>query len=984
MNLQGNAQDTPIGASSNTRMSSPRIASFGPFRLRMAERILESGGHSIKIGSRALDILIALVDHAPKLVGKRELIARVWGQSVVAEGAVRFSVAALRKILSDGDESSTTYIATVRARGYVLACPVTWASTEAPARTRSRTAPGHLPGKPLLMIGRDDAVGEIVHSLKANRFVSIVGAGGIGKTTVALAVAHELITEFQGHVHFVDLAAIEDSRLVAPTLASRLGVSVVSDQAIPPIVAFLRDRHVLLVLDSCEHVVDTAAALAESIFRDARQVHILATSREALRAEGEQVNHLPSLMSPPEGSGALTADDALSFSAVRLFVELVVNGGFPFALNDAEASVIAQICRRLDGIPLALQLAACRVGAHGIQGTASLLDRQFRLWRGRRTSLPRHQTLSATLDWSYRLLSATEQLILRRLAVFVGGFTLEAALEIVMGEFDPAEVTETLAALVEKSLVTLDDRNAMHYRLLDTTRDYACRKLAESGETRAVARRHCEHMIRAFEGLDTTLWMAPQPENALFFASNLNNLRAALDWCFSDQGDTEFGIRLAAASTSLFFQMNLLPECANWSGRAIQFLDATHKGTRREAELQSCLALAVMDTKGNRASARVALFRALEVAEGLDDAPIELMILFHGLFRWQVRSGDFSGFEPLMRRGEAAAKRIDDPFAGATAHAAAAITEFFVGDMRKVPERSRMAMAEPLHFSKFNADFGHWNACGVDIVFPRSLAFLGYPAQAAMKANEAVEEAAALARPVTLCYVLMSVIILSLENGDLPSGEAALERLLSCTARHWLLTYSRAAVGCQGWIAVLRGELLRGINLLQTALVSVDEDGYGLYRPHLSRVLGEALLESGQWERASLVVDEAIEWCENRGRTHETHDLQRVKAQILIERPPHEMREGEARLLGVLDVAKQQGLLAIELRAGIPLAKLWRSQGLARKAMDLLRSICDRFADGSETRDMRTATHLLEDLRSNLSSGICPPTESSGAGPTGN
>jgi tetratricopeptide (TPR) repeat protein len=460
--------------------------------------------------------------------------------------------------------------------------------------------------------------------------------------------------------------------------------------------------------------------------------------------------------------------------------------------------------------------------------------------------------------------------------------------------------------------------------------------------------------------------MAPQPDSALFFASILHNLRSALDWCFSDQGDTEFGVRLTAASASLFFQMNLLPECANWTGRAIQFLGSTHQGTRREAELQSCLALAVMDTKGNRASARIALLRALEVAEALDDAPTQLMILFHGLFRWQVRSGDFRGFEQLTRRAEAVANRIDDPFAGATAHAAAAITAFFIGDRRKVPELSRMALADPVHSSKFNAAFGHWNAGGVNLVFPRSSALLGYPAQAAIEANETLQEAVALDRPVTLCYVLMSVIILYLETGDLTSAEAALERLLSCAARHWLVTYSRAAVGCEGWIAILRGELLRGIDLLQKALVSLHEDGYELYRPNLSQVLGEALLESGQWERACLVVDEATEWCEIRGRTHETLDLQRVKAQILIERPPHEMREGEARLLSALDMAKQQGLLAIELRVGIHLAKLWGSQGLPRKGIDLLRSICDRFADGSDTRDIRTAAHLSENLRSNL------------------
>jgi predicted ATPase len=258
------------------------------------------------------------------------------------------------------------------------------------------------------MVGRDDAVRDLAKRLREQRFVSIVGAGGIGKTTVAIAVAHEVLSEFDGAVQFLDLASIEDPQLVAGALASQLGLSVVSENALPAILAFLRERRVLLVFDSCERVIETAATLAENIFRDAPQIHILATSRESLRAEGERVHHLSPLGCPPRDAVSLTATQALGFSAVQLFVDQVAAGGYPFELNDEDAPIVAEVCRRLDGIALALELAACRVGVYGIQGIASLLENEFRLrWRGRRTALPRHQTLNATLDWSYNLLSET-------------------------------------------------------------------------------------------------------------------------------------------------------------------------------------------------------------------------------------------------------------------------------------------------------------------------------------------------------------------------------------------------------------------------------------------------------------------------------------------------------------------------------------------------------------------------------------------------
>ena len=481
-----------------------KIASFGPFRLHVTKRLLEKNGVPVEIGSRALDILVTLLEQAPEVVSKHDLNRRAWGRLIVDEGSIRAQIARLRKRLDDGD-SAVSHIANIPGRGYCFTGAVAWSVSEATAR-KAPMAALHLPRGPLLMVGRDGAVRELTARLEKQRFVSIVGAGGIGKTTVALALAHRMLGEFQGAIHFLDLGALEDPRLLASMLASQLGAVAVSDQPLAAILTFLREQRMLLVFDSCEHLIEAVAALTENIFRDAPDVHILTTSREALRAEGEQVHDLPPLECPPEYAEPLTAVQALSFPAVQLFVKQVANRVHPFELTDADAPIVAEICRRLDGIALALELAASRVGAHGVRGVASLLDKHFRLlWRGRRTALPRHQTLSATLDWSYNLLSGTEQLVFRRLAIFVGGFSLAAALRVTSEGLDPAELTETVATLVDKSLVTSGGGTAARYRLLETTRAYACQKLGESGEDETIARRHCEQLTEALEEFGTQI-----------------------------------------------------------------------------------------------------------------------------------------------------------------------------------------------------------------------------------------------------------------------------------------------------------------------------------------------------------------------------------------------------------------------------------------------------------------------------------------------
>jgi predicted ATPase len=741
-----------------------------------------------------------------------------------------------------------------------------------------------------------------------------------------------------------------------------LGLVAVSDQPLPVILTHLREQRVLLVFDSCEHLIEAIAALTENIFRDAPQVHILVTSREALRAEGEQVHHLPPLECPPY-TESLTATQALGFPAVQLFVKQVAHSGHAFELTDADAPIVAEICRRLDGIALALELAASRVGAHGVQGTASLLDKQFRLlWRGRRTALPRHQTLSATLDWSYNLLSQTEQLVLRRLAVFVGSFSLEAALDVAAESLDPAELTETLATLVDKSLLTSDSTTAMRYRLLDTTRAYAWQKLTESGEDLKIVRRHCEHMIHALEQFGATIWAPPNPESIHFFVSNLSNLRAALEWSFSDQGDRELGTKLAGASAPIFFQAHLLPECAAWTERAIEALDTRSKGTQLELELLTCFASSLMVTKGNVPTAHPALVRALDIAERLEAAPMQLYLLY-ALYQWQTRSGDLRSLRELTGRIETVAKQIADPLADAIAHCLFAVISFITGDSREVPRHAQIAFAAPLHLSKLNlVSFGH--LLRIRPILARNLWVLGYPEQAAAMAVQAVQEVDNPDQPFSLCYVLMSCVIVPLETGDWGKAEELIHRLSSIATKHHLFTYVRASAGWQGRLAVSRGDLSRGIQLLQTALAALHEDGYELYRPQFSATLAEGLAKTGERELAYSTICEAVSWAETRGRVLTFIDLLRAKGEILTSMSPQHISEGEACLLQSLELARERGLLSFELRVGISLARLWADRAQRSKALELLDPIFSRFSEGFQTRDLVAAASLLQQLRS--------------------
>src|ERR1700733_1383855 len=450
--------------------------SFGPFKLLASERLLTKQGVPVELGARALDILVVLTSTPNEIVSKKDLLSRVWPDVIVEEGSLRFHMNGLRKALGDG-QGDARYITTLPGRGYCFVAPVSrppGPNDNVPAIT-GKFPHANLPSRPSRVIGRDEDVLKLSAQLNASRFVTIVGSGGVGKTTVAIAVGHHLFDAFSGALLFVDLGMLSNPELVTPGMASMLGLSVQSSDAAPNLIAYLRDKRILLILDTCEHLVEAVAPLAATIIDAAPQVHILATSREALRVEGEHIYRLDALACPPDDP-RLTAAAVRSFPATQLFMERALAGGARFDVSDAEAPIVASICRKLDGVALAIELAARRVESHGLQQTAGLLDQRLTLlWQGSRTAPPRQKTLQAMLDWSFGLLTEPERAVLRRLAVFVGPFTLDAALEVITSAtLDRSIVFGAIDSLVAKSIVATSPFGAMmRYRLLDTTRAYA-------------------------------------------------------------------------------------------------------------------------------------------------------------------------------------------------------------------------------------------------------------------------------------------------------------------------------------------------------------------------------------------------------------------------------------------------------------------------------------------------------------------------------
>jgi predicted ATPase/DNA-binding winged helix-turn-helix (wHTH) protein len=469
---------------------------FGPFELSIGERVLLRDGRALPLGDRALDILTYLANRPGEVIAKQELMGHVWSDVTVEEGSLRVHVAAIRKALGDG-QFGNRYIANIKGRGYSFVGTVVSVAGGTENRNDKFPPQGRLHVRPTMMIGRETVVSGVSDKLRNERFVTLLGPGGIGKTTIALAAAHAVAEKFAGKVYFVDLESLTDPRDVAAAVATSLGLALKSKDPGLELVDLVRSQKLLIVLDSCEHVIETVALLAEQLYQESEQIHLLTTSRELLKVRGEHCCRVPPLDFPPDGSEQ-TANAVLRYPAVQLLARRVAARAGGFVLTDEEAPFVAEMCRKLDGIPLAIELAAGQVAALGLKNTVARLEL---LKLTHRSAVARHQTLRATLDWSYNLLSDGERVVLRRIGPFVGYFTLEGARHVAgaLG-IGTAEIFDGIAGLVEKSLLaTRIDETQAQYRLLDTTRAYALEKLEEHAEVEVVLRRHAEYVAGYLE-----------------------------------------------------------------------------------------------------------------------------------------------------------------------------------------------------------------------------------------------------------------------------------------------------------------------------------------------------------------------------------------------------------------------------------------------------------------------------------------------------
>src|ERR1700730_5962152 len=533
----------------------PAIIEFGRFRIVPHRRELFAHGRPINLGGRTFDVLMTLIEGQGAVVSKDALMQRVWPNRIVEESSLHVQISALRAAFGADRDLSRT----VSGRGYPFTGAIGPIAARPQAQTVTRTAVPvpdaprpltNLPEPVSELIGREVEFEGVLGLAAAHRLVTLTGAGGIGKRRLGLEVARRLLPEFHDGVWVIELAPLSDPDLVPATVAMELGLDLADNFVSPErITNALAAKQLLLVLDNCEHLVGAAASMAEAVVRASPAARVMATSREPLRAEGECLYRVPPLAAPKEDSQ--DAEELLRYGAVRLFVARARAAEPQLSPDGCVAAAIAAICRHLDGIPLAIELAAARTNALGVEELAARLDDCLHLLTGgRRTALPRHQTLRATLDWSYRLLPEPERVVLRRLAIFAGGFTLQAASAIAAtDEIAGADIVDCAVNLVAKSLVAADLCGPTGwYRLLETTRACALEKLTESGELEQVAQRHAEYCRDLFERAELELDTRPAAEWLAAYSRRIDNLRAALDWAFSPSGDASIGVALTAAA----------------------------------------------------------------------------------------------------------------------------------------------------------------------------------------------------------------------------------------------------------------------------------------------------------------------------------------------------------------------------------------------------------------------------------------------------
>jgi predicted ATPase len=646
-------------------------------------------------------------------------------------------------------------------------------------------------------------------------------------------------------------------------------------------------------------------------------------------------------------------------------MERVAASGAGLELTDADAAIVAGICRKLDGVALAIELAAGRVEAYGLQRTAELLDQRLSmLWFGQRTAPPRQRTLHAMLDWSYQLLSGSERAVLRLLAIFVGDFTMEAALAIVTNTtVDRAVVLAAVDSLVAKSmLATRSFGAAMRYRLLDTTRAYALDINMDDRELADLAARHATYYQH---WLDQTgaewLTLSTATERAPHLAG-IANIRAALEWCFGLNGNTEIGVRLAAAAAPAFLGMSLLTECRRWSEQAIASLDERARATPEEMHLQAALGLSLMFTGGPSEAARAAMNRGALIAEQCGDVTNQLQLLCQ-LHMFHHRRGDYKIALHYASGSATVAETIASAAAVALARSQMGISLNYMGDLgaaRVELEACLQHGSGSRRTSTILHGFDHYIITGGYLA--RNLWLQGHPAQAMDRVRLTIKDAAAMDHPVTLSIALIWAVSVFLWIGDLRSAKEHVDWSMSHARSYSLAPYLAAAHGFEGELAIRRGDPAGGVEMLRDSIEKLHAAHYELLMTAFNISLVQGLAACGRSAEAHALIDESIRRVETRGDFSYMPELLRVKGNLFLSKQEVSIEGAKDCFNRSLDLSRLQGARAWELRTATDLAALWADLGRSDRGLALLQPVYEQFDEGSDTADLKAAARLLAKL----------------------
>lgn len=871
---------------------------FGPFKFFPDRRLLLKDGAPVRIGGRALDLLAALVRKPGEVISKRVLISHAWPRVAVDDANLKVNMAALRRALGDGNHGAE-YVATVTGRGYRFVERVQLGEDQQPSPPASPTteiSSNNLAIATTRILGRADAIESISLELLKSRLVSIVGPGGVGKTTVAIAIAERCLARFPDGVWIVDLALIEDAALLPSVIAIALGSSGQRPNTIDALCELLKGRELLLLLDSCEHIVDAAASCINRILSSVSGIKVLVTSREALMLSGERVRRLPSLAIPPI-TAKLTASESLRYSAIQLFVERATESYESFALSDQNAPIVADICRKLDGLALAIELAATRVDVFGVRGLQRQLSDRLQPLAGLRSGPERHRTLSATIEWSYGLLSDGEARVLRAVSAFAGSFNGEGAAAV--AGVSEADATEALRQLAAKSLLSIDiDGSHIAYRLLETTRAFCVERLRQDSSHSSIMQRHARYICDLLHRT-TSEWAQRQDRKlATNYDRALTDLYAAI--CSS-----------TVISQALMFQA----------------LDAM----RRAAE--------IADELGDYES-QLRSLRLLGVNE-----------LFVGDPRAALRT--FQKFSAVVATHSPGASAESETYLGTV--------ELFLGRLEASRSRLERLWERNLQDTRDSAQavrparevlaiFGY--------VLPHSRWLTGAPDSAVELALATIAHTNESEQPIFQNSALSYACPVFYWCGLYEECRRTAGELEVHSEKHGFYPRRPIATLYQGALDCLdldsSGDAIRS---MQRSIEELRAANHLARMPYHLCLLAEALTRQMRHDEAEIIIDAALdsiraqeeEWC--------LPEALRIRAAVLSGRD--DVDGAEAALLVAMRKAQEMAAISWELRAANDLAALWTGQARQREVRDLLEPLLGHFSQGHTTRDLQNAAKLL-------------------------